>query len=218
MIAVDREYRAVRHQPAGRAVEGVPGGVRPVAPVSAPGAPRARRLGIDDSRCRIPPHHLGVGQHDQRVGSVFLGRAAQQQLAGHQLHSRHATQAPRRALEPQPVAQQRTSPRACAYRNPAVRRPGHTLHAPAGGQLMLTEPARYRRYPYFEHRPAARWLITGRNARHAPRSIRSEAARTASMLIGSGADQIALRAEVDRICMMCGGRRPRIVRRVPPGA
>jgi hypothetical protein len=38
------------------------------------------------------------------------------------------------------------------------------------------------------------------------------------MLIGSGADQIALRAEVDRICMMCGGRRPRIVRRVPPGA
>src|SRR5215472_19228024 len=59
MVAVDREYRAVRHQPAGRAVDRLQGSVRPVAPVGAPGTPSARRLDIDDRRGRIPPHHLG---------------------------------------------------------------------------------------------------------------------------------------------------------------
>src|SRR6266581_4452978 len=60
VVAVDREYRAVRHQPIGRAVDSMPGGVRPVAPVGAAGAPGTSRLDIYHGRGWTPPHHLGV--------------------------------------------------------------------------------------------------------------------------------------------------------------
>jgi len=88
MVVVDRENGAVRDQAASGAVDRVPGGVCSVAPVGAPGAPGARALDIDHSRSRIPSHHLGVLQHSQCIGSVVLGRTAQQQTAGQQLHAR----------------------------------------------------------------------------------------------------------------------------------
>src|SRR5712691_2978993 len=79
LLTVDREDRAVGHQPACRAVDRVPGGVRPVAPVGAPDAPRTRRFDIDDTQSWVPPNDFGVTQHGQRVGSVFLKRRAQQE-------------------------------------------------------------------------------------------------------------------------------------------
>jgi len=157
LVAVDREGRAVRCQPVSPAVDSVPGGVCPVAPVGAPDAPGARRLDIDHSGGRIPPQHVGVVQHGQCLGCVVLQRTTQQETAGHQLHSWHAIEArrllaapPNAKLWPCRIGRIRSSDAYRPSRLGACRADETAAFAPDGSvswsvrQMSRCRPARYR--------------------------------------------------------------------------